>query len=37
MGKLTWAIIIILVFVAFPVLAVITLGFMFALMLGGGA
>jgi hypothetical protein len=37
MGKLTWAIIILLVFVAFPVLAVLTLGFMFALMLGGGA
>jgi|LakMenEpi08Oct12_1017439.scaffolds.fasta_scaffold60983_2 hypothetical protein len=35
MDKLTWAICIILVFVAFPVLAVITLGFVFALMLGG--
>jgi len=35
MDKLTWAICILLVFVAFPVLAVITLGFVFALMLGG--
>ncbi len=37
MGKLTWAIIILLVFVAFPVMAVITLGIMLAFMMGGGA
>ena len=37
MGKLMWAIIILLVFVAFPVMAVITLGILFAFMLGGGA
>jgi hypothetical protein len=37
MGKLTWAVIILLVFVAFPVMAVITLGILFAFMLGGGA
>jgi hypothetical protein len=37
MGKLTWAIIILLVFVAFPVLAVLTIGIMFAFIMGGGA
>jgi len=34
---MTWAICILLVFVAFPVLAVLTLGFLLAIMLGGGA
>lgn len=37
MGKLTWAICILLVFVAFPLLAVLTLGFVFAIMFSGGA
>lgn len=37
MGKLTWAVIILLVFMVFPVMAVITLGILFAFMLGGGA
>jgi hypothetical protein len=37
MGKLTWAVIILLVFMVFPVMAVITLGIMLAFMMGGGA
>jgi len=37
MGKLTWAIIILLVFMVFPVMAVITLGIVLAFMMGGGA
>jgi len=37
MGKLTWAVIILLVFVAFPVLAVLTIGVMLAFIMGGGA
>ena len=36
MGKLTWAVIILLVFVAFPVLAVLTIGIMLAFIMGGG-
>ena len=37
MGKLTSAIIILQVFMVFPVMAVITVGILFAFMLGGGA
>ena len=37
MGKLTWAVIILLVFMVFPVMAVITLGIVLAYMMGGGA
>ena len=37
MGKLTWAVIILLVFMVFPVMAVITLGIVLAFMMGGGA
>jgi hypothetical protein len=37
MGKLTWAVIILLVFMVFPVMAVITIGIMLAFMMGGGA
>jgi hypothetical protein len=37
MGKLTWAIIVLLVFMVFPVMAVITIGILLAFMMGGGA
>jgi hypothetical protein len=37
MGKLTWAVIILLVFMVFPVMAVITIGIILAFMMGGGA
>jgi hypothetical protein len=37
MGKLTWAVIILLVFMVFPVMAVITIGILLAFMMGGGA
>jgi hypothetical protein len=37
MGKLTWAIIILLVFMVFPVMAVLTIGIMLAFIMGGGA
>lgn len=37
MGKLTWTICILLVFVAFPLLAILTLGFVFAIMLSAGS
>jgi hypothetical protein len=37
MGKLTWAVIILLVFMVFPVMAVITIGIILAFLMGGGA
>ncbi|MGA0864065.1 MAG: hypothetical protein ACO3RB_09275 [Ilumatobacteraceae bacterium] len=36
MGKLTWFAIVVLVFVAFPAVAIITLGLLAAVVMGGG-